>query len=56
MIDRFRRRKLKAAYLHALAQLPEAEAPSAARQLMLLQALMQLDALSAWPRPFATLT
>ncbi|MFK0035814.1 sigma-70 family RNA polymerase sigma factor [Pseudomonas monteilii] len=45
LIDRFRRQKLEAAYLHALAQLPEAEAPSAERQLMLLQTLMQIDAL-----------
>lgn len=45
LIDRFRRQKLEAAYLQAIAQLPEAQAPSAERQLMLLQTLMQIDAL-----------
>lgn len=45
LIDRFRRHKLEAAYLQALAHLPEPEAPSAERQLMLLQTLMQIDAL-----------
>ncbi|WP_201775725.1 sigma-70 family RNA polymerase sigma factor [Pseudomonas sp. 10-1B] len=45
LIDRYRRQKLEAAYLQALAQLPEAEAPSAERQLMLLQTLLQIDAL-----------
>ncbi|MEG0859774.1 MAG: sigma-70 family RNA polymerase sigma factor [Pseudomonas sp.] len=45
LIDRFRRQKLEAAYLQALAQLPEPQAPSAERQLMLLQTLMQIDAL-----------
>ncbi|MCW2271961.1 sigma-70 family RNA polymerase sigma factor [Pseudomonas sp. JUb96] len=44
LIDRYRRQKLEAAYLRALAQLPEAEAPSAERQLMLLETLMQIDA------------
>lgn len=45
MIDRQRRHKLETAYLQALAQLPEPEAPSAERQLILLQTLMQIDAI-----------
>ena len=45
MIDRLRRQKIEANYLQALAQLPEPEAPSPERQLILLQTLMQIDAL-----------
>jgi len=45
MIDRQRRHKLEIAYLQALASLPEPEAPSAERQLILLQTLMQIDAM-----------
>lgn len=45
MIDRFRRQQLEANYLRALAQVPELEAPSPERQLILLQTLMQIDAL-----------
>lgn len=45
MIDRIRRQRLENAYLQALARLPEPEAPSAERQLILLQTLMQIDVL-----------
>lgn len=45
MIDRQRRHKLETTYLQALAQLPEPEVPSAERQLILLQTLMQIDAI-----------
>ncbi len=40
-----RRRALEHAYLEALAQLPEAQAPSPEQQLLILETLQQIDAM-----------
>ena len=44
VIDHYRRRELERAYLDALAQLPEPEVPSPEQRLLILEALMQVDA------------
>jgi len=44
VVNLHRRRALETAYLEALALLPEAQAPSAERQAILLETLQQLDA------------
>jgi RNA polymerase sigma-70 factor (ECF subfamily) len=45
MVNLHRRRSLEAAYLEALAQLPEAAAPSPEQRLLILETLNELDAL-----------
>lgn len=47
LIDRLRRRKVEQAYLAAIANLPEPEVPSPETRLILLETLLQLDALLA---------
>ncbi|MBI1906771.1 MAG: hypothetical protein HYS20_11135, partial [Rhodocyclales bacterium] len=42
-IDHWRRQELERAYLDALARLPEAEAPSAEEQALLLELLVRID-------------
>jgi len=44
VVDLWRRRDLERAYLEALALMPEAEAPSAEHQLLVLEALQRVDA------------
>ncbi|MBI1906390.1 MAG: sigma-70 family RNA polymerase sigma factor [Rhodocyclales bacterium] len=43
VIDHWRRQELERAYLDALARLPEAEAPSAEEQALLLELLVRID-------------
>jgi RNA polymerase sigma factor (sigma-70 family) len=43
IFDRHRRRQLEQAYLEHLARLPEAVAPSAEEQLLLIEALVSID-------------
>lgn len=45
MIDLFRRRSIEAAYLEALAGLPEAQTPSEENRLQAIEALLELDRL-----------
>lgn len=45
MIDRLRRKRLEQAYLELLAAQPEALAPSPEERLLLLEALLRIDAL-----------
>ena len=45
VIDHYRRRSLEAAFLDALALLPEPQAPSPETRLMVLETLAQIDAL-----------
>jgi RNA polymerase sigma-70 factor (ECF subfamily) len=45
LINQLRRQSLEQAYLAALAALPEPQAPSPEQQLVILQALQELDAL-----------
>lgn len=45
LVDRLRRRRIEQAYLSAIAELPEPEAVSPETQLILLETLLQLDAL-----------
>lgn len=45
MVDHLRRRSLEQAYLHALAQEPELLQASPEERLMLLETLLQLDAM-----------
>lgn len=53
VIDRARRQKLERAYLDALASLPEPETPSPEAQLLLIEALMRIDAMLDGLRPRA---
>lgn len=43
MVDRFRRRQLEQAYLDALAQLPEAHAPSPEHRALIIETLIGID-------------
>lgn len=43
MVDQFRRRQLEQAYLEALAQLPEAHAPSPETRALVVETLLQID-------------
>src|SRR5262245_54166070 len=43
VFNHFRRRSVEQAYLEVLAQLPEAEVPSAEQGLLLLEALQEID-------------
>lgn len=45
VIDLYRRRKIEAAYLETLAGLPEAQVPSEEQRALLIEALVQVDAL-----------
>ncbi|MFV0276791.1 MAG: sigma-70 family RNA polymerase sigma factor [Parahaliea sp.] len=45
VVDHWRRESVERAYLEALAQLPEAEAPSPETQLLIIDALMRIDAM-----------
>ncbi|MGY1488902.1 sigma-70 family RNA polymerase sigma factor [Methylobacillus pratensis] len=45
MVNRLRRRKLEQSYLEALAQAPSSEAPSPEMQAMLLETLLEIDAM-----------
>lgn len=45
VVDHWRRRDIEAAYLDALAQLPEAQTPSPEERLIVLETLMRIDAL-----------
>ena len=45
MVNLWRRRELEQAYLHALAQRPEATTPSPERRALVLEALLQIDAM-----------
>lgn len=45
VVDHWRRESVERAYLEALAQLPEAEAPSPETQLVIIDALMRTDAM-----------
>lgn len=45
LVDRLRRRRVEQAYLAAIADLPEPEVPSPETRLILLETLLQLDAL-----------
>lgn len=47
VIDLWRRRELERAYLEVLAQLPPAHAPSAETQMLVIEALLQIDRLLA---------
>jgi RNA polymerase sigma-70 factor (ECF subfamily) len=47
VIDLWRRRELERAYLDVLAQLPEAHAPSPETQMLVIEALLQIDKLLA---------
>jgi len=52
LVNWYQRRALEQAYLEALAQLPEEQAPSPERQLLILQTLHEIDAmLDALPAP-----
>ncbi|ADP14695.1 RNA polymerase, sigma-24 subunit, ECF subfamily 1 [Achromobacter xylosoxidans A8] len=52
LVNWYQRRALEQAYLEALAQLPEDQAPSPERQLIVLQTLHEIDAmLDALPTP-----
>jgi RNA polymerase sigma-70 factor (ECF subfamily) len=51
VIDLWRRRDLERAYLDALAQLPEAHAPSPETQMLVIEALLQIDKLLAGLAP-----
>jgi len=52
LVNWYQRRALEQAYLEALAQLPEDQAPSPERQLIVLQTLHEIDAmLDALPAP-----
>lgn len=51
VIDLWRRRDLERAYLDALAQLPEAHAPSPETQMLVIEALLQIDRLLAGLAP-----
>lgn len=44
LVDHFRRSEIERVYLDALALLPESEAPMPEQQLLILEALMQVDA------------
>lgn len=43
LVDHIRRATLEAAYLDALAQLPEAQAPSAEARMLVLETLLEID-------------
>lgn len=45
VIDLYRRRQIEAAYLDALARLPEAQAPSEELRALTLEALLEVDAI-----------
>lgn len=45
VIDHWRRQEVERAYLEALAQLPEPEAPSPETRLLIIEALMRIDAM-----------
>lgn len=45
MIDLFRRKRLEQAYLNSLIDLPEPEVPSAEMQVLLIERLIEIDAL-----------
>lgn len=45
VVDHWRRESVERAYLEVLAQLPEAEAPSPETQLLIIDALMRIDAM-----------
>lgn len=47
VVDHWRRKAVERAYLDALAQIPEALVPSPEERLVVIQALMQIDALLA---------
>lgn len=47
VIDLWRRRELERAYLEAIAHLPQAHAPSPETQLLVIEALLQIDRLLA---------
>ncbi|SDU04293.1 sigma-70 family RNA polymerase sigma factor [Halopseudomonas salegens] len=47
LIDHWRRQSIEQAYLQALAQVPEAEAPSPEQQYLLLETLLEVDQLLA---------
>lgn len=51
VIDLWRRRDLERAYLDALAQLPQAHAPSPETQMLVVEALLQIDRLLAGLAP-----
>ncbi len=52
LVNWYQRRALEQAYLEALAQLPEDQAPSPDRQVLILQTLHEIDAmLDALPAP-----
>lgn len=51
VIDLWRRRELERAYLEALAHLPQAHAPSPETQLLVVEALLQIDRLLAGLAP-----
>ena len=51
VIDLWRRRDLERAYLDALAQLPDAHAPSPETQMLVIEALLQIDRLLAGLAP-----
>ncbi|MFN3986039.1 MAG: sigma-70 family RNA polymerase sigma factor [Rhodocyclaceae bacterium] len=52
MVDQFRRRRLEQAYLEALAQVPEAHAPSPETRALVVETLIGIDtALHRLPRP-----
>lgn len=44
MVDQFRRRQLEQAWLEALAQLPEAHAPSPESRALVIETLVAIDA------------
>lgn len=47
VIDHWRRQDVERAYLEALAHLPEPEAPSPETRLLIIEALMRIDAMLA---------
>ncbi len=51
LIDHWRRRDIERAYLEAIAHLPEPEVPSPETRLLLVEALMQVEAMLALLKP-----
>lgn len=51
MIDHWRRRELERAWLDALAQLPEAQAPSPESRLVILETLIRIDQMLGTLKP-----
>lgn len=47
VVDHWRRQSVEGAYLDAIAQLPEAEAPSPETRMLVIEALMRIDAMLA---------